>query len=155
MTSITVSNCPECGTAWTDGNTCLDDFHQMGFWEFEHAIFYEVHHLMVLSYHLQHPSLYSPDGLSFSQNLLADFLERGFTPQQVRQRDRTKLDSGQRTFKIKGTPASYGVYQYPVYWTMRATDVVVGGLDSYRENVKAWAQSVLDDLRTSGNLPAS
>ncbi len=149
-------HCLECGADWSSGVTCEDHFHQFGFWELadlEHLGV--VHHLMVLSYQLQHPSLYSPEGLAGAQKLLVDFVARGLTPQQVRRRDRDKLDSGKRKFKIKGTPDSHGVYEHPVAWTLRAADVVAGGADHYVENVRAWAQSIYDSLNQSGSLPAN
>ncbi len=108
-----------------------------------------VHHLMVLSYHLQHPSLYSPEGLTHAQNLLVDFVTRGVTPQQIRQRDREKVDSGKRTFKITGTPEAHGSYTHPVVWTLRACDVVAGGTERYVENVTAWAQSIYEALNAA------
>ncbi len=46
---------------------------------------------MVLGYHLQHPSLYAPDGLEYSLQLLVGFVERGVSPQQVRERSRAPL----------------------------------------------------------------
>ena len=147
------TRCPECGAIWTDDITCETHFHQFGFWELadlEHLGI--VHHLMVLSYHLQHPSLYSPDGLAHARGLLVDFLERGITPQQVRQRDREKGDSGKRQFRIKGTPEAHGSYAHPVVWTMRAGGVVAAGTEHYVESVTAWARSILADLRASGNL---
>ena len=147
------TQCPECGAEWSNGVTCQDYFHQFGFWEMadiEHLGV--VHHLMVLCYHLQHPSLYSPDGLTHAQSLLVDFVARGVTPQQVRRRDRDKVDSGKRKFKIKGTAESHGAYHHPVTWTMTAADVVAGGVDSYIESVKAWAQSVYDALKASANF---
>lgn len=149
------THCPECGADWSEA-TCEQNFHQMLFWEqadMEHLGV--VHHLMVLTYHLQHPSLYSPDGLKHSMGLLVDFVARGVTPQQVRQRDRDKVDSSKRAFKIKGTPESHGAYAHPVAWTMRAADVVAGGAEHYVENVRAWSQSVYDDLVRSGNLEAA
>lgn len=55
--------CPECGTAWSPGDTGRDCFHLLGVWEGENpAVILQAHHLMVLCYHLQHPSLYSPRG---------------------------------------------------------------------------------------------
>ncbi|MCC7446538.1 MAG: hypothetical protein IT324_03930 [Anaerolineae bacterium] len=151
----TVQRCPACGTAWTDGVTCQDYFYQMDYWELENAALYAVHHLMVLCYHLQHPHLYSREGLQFSTQLLVDFVERGVTPQNVRQQRRDALDSGKRTFKITARPDSVGVYPNPVHWTMTAADVVAGGADHYVDNVKAWAQSVFDALKASGNLAQS
>lgn len=146
-----MESCPECGADWSGGEACTEHFYQMGYWELEHQL-YDVHHLMVLCYHLQHPSLYSPDGLRYSQDLLAQFVEQGIHPQEMRKRMSKKVDSGNRKFKIKGTPESHGAYAFPVKWTMTAADVVAAGVDSYYESVRAWADGVLQSLRESGNL---
>jgi hypothetical protein len=148
----TVERCPECGTVWTEGNTCQDHFNQMGVWEIENPEYHrQVHHLMVLCYYLQHPSLYSPEGLGFAKQLLVDFVERGVTPQQVRRRDRGRVDSSKRKFKINGTPERHGAYAHPVAWPMTAANVTGGGPDRYCDSVRAWAQSMLAALRASGN----
>ena len=110
---------------------------------------------MVLCYHLQHPGLCSPEGLGGAKRLLVDFLVRGITPEEVRRRDRAAMDSGKRKFKIKGIPASHGAYNHPVHWTMTAVDVTAGGMERYRDNVKAWARSVLETLKASGNMPSN
>jgi hypothetical protein len=144
--------CPECGAARHGGDTCTNDFHQMLAWEVENPTFWEVHHLMVLCYHLQHPSLYSPDALTWATHVLAEFVEHGTTTQEIRKRNRNTLDSSNRKWKVTGTPASYGKYEHPVRWEVTAADVIAGGMDNYCENVKAWARSVLDVLKTSGNL---
>jgi Family of unknown function (DUF5946) len=134
--------CPECGARWHDGQTCQDHFHQMLFWENENPAYGQVHHLMVLSYHLQHPSLYSPEGLSAATHLLADFLEHGAMPEEVRKRNRATVDSGTRTWKIKGTTDSHGVYDPFIQWTMTAADVVASGVDNYCASVRTWARSI-------------
>ncbi len=141
--------CPECGAAWNDGQTCEDDFHQMLYWEAEYPQYGEVHHLMVLCYHLQHPSLYSPAGLNEGRRLLAEFVERGASPDEVRRRNRARVDSGKRTWKIKGTANSRGAYNPPVVWTMTARDVVAGGADQYCDNVRTWARSVNEALKAT------
>jgi hypothetical protein len=143
--------CPECGAEWQAGKTCQEAFHQMLFWESENPSYGEVHHLMVLCYHLQHPSLYSPEGLAGSKQLLEDFLERGLSPAQARAHNRVKLDSGNRTWKIKGAPGSQGAYEHPIRWTLTAGAVVAGGIEAYCDSVRAWARSVLADLKSSGN----
>lgn len=148
----TIQICPECRAVWQDGKTCQDDFYQMLIWEHENPGYGEVHHLMVLCYHLQHPSLYSPQGLSGAIRLLDDFLEGGFTTEQVRKRDRATLNSHERTWKIKGTAASHGVYDLPMHWTMTAANVIAGGVDKYCDGVRTWARSVYEALKTSGNL---
>jgi hypothetical protein len=124
----------------------------MLFWETENPELGVVHHLMVLCYHLQHPGLYSPDGLRFSLQLLVDFVERGVSPQEIRQRNRTIVDSGNRKWKITGTSGARGSYEHPIQWSMAAADVVAGGSEHYCENVRAWARTMLEALIASGNL---
>lgn len=148
----TTQRCPECGAAWAEGVTCQEHFYQMGYWELENPALQVVHHLMVLSYHLQHLSLYWPGGLNSAKGLLVEFLERGATTEQVRKRNRNVMDSGKRKFRIKGTPALHGAYTHPVQWTMTAADVTAGGVDAYIDSVKAWARSILESLKVSGNL---
>ncbi len=111
------------------------------------------HHLMVLCYHLQHPSLYSAEALPGAVNLLVDFLVFGHTPSQVRKRIRGIVSSGKRKYKIVGTPGSHGVYAHPVTWTLRARDVVEGGLDHYIDSILAWARATYTALEGSNNLP--
>ncbi len=141
------SLCPECGAACPPGESCQDRFHQMLAWETENPAASEVHHLTVLCYHLQHPSLYSPEGLAQAQALLADFVERGASPAVVRRRQRAHVDSGRRQWKIKGTAAAHGAYAHPMPWTMTTADVIAGGADRYADNVRAWAQSLLATLK--------
>ncbi len=149
------NRCPECGAEGSQA-TCEDNFHQFLYWEqADMERLGVVHHLMVLSYYLQHPSLYSPDGLAFAQELLVDFVARGITPAEIRRRERNNLDSGKRSFSMKGTPEAHGTYHRPLVWTMRASDVVAGGKENYVENVRAWAQSICDSLAASGNLTAA
>ncbi len=147
--------CPECGAIWTEGHTCEDDFYQFGYWELaDMAHLGVVHHLMVLSYHLQHPSLYSPEGLAGAKGLLVDFVVREMSPQQTRKRDRPKVDSSVRKYKITGTSEAHGAYAHPLTWTMRAADVVAGGKEHYVENIRAWTQSNYEVLKASNNLAA-
>ena len=143
--------CPECGAPQTE-KSCQDDFHQMLYWESEDPGLWEVHHLMVLCYHLQHPSLYSPAGLTWAKETLAEFVEHDVTTEEIRRRSRPNLDSGNRKWKIKGTPEAHGSYANPVEWTMTAADVTAGGMNAYCDNVRAWARSVLDSLKASQNL---
>lgn len=150
----TRQTCPECSAAWQEGQTCQDYFYQMLAWEHEKPANLLVHHLMVLCYHLQHPSLYSPEGLRGAIRLLDDFVGRGMTPEQVRKRDRAALNSHERTWKIKGTPASHGDYDRPVQWTTTATDVIAGGVDNYCQSVRTWARSVFETLKGAG-IPSS
>lgn len=143
--------CPECGADWSDGNTCTDHFHMMLYWELEYLL-YDVHHLMVICYHLQHPSLYSPDGLNFVKRQLVQFVEEGVTPQAMRRQISKAVDQGTRTFKIKGTAESFGSHAQPISWTFTATDVIRGGMDAYYDSVRVWASAIIRDLRMTNNL---
>jgi hypothetical protein len=136
--------CPDCGAAITHGLTCQDHFHQMLYWEAEDPTRGEVHHLMVLCYHLQHPGRYSPEGLIHAQGLLEDFVVRGISPAEVRQRNRDQVASDQRTWKITARPDAHGAYDRPIAWTMTAADVVAGGADRYCDNVRLWTRSVYE-----------
>ncbi|HET7768629.1 MAG TPA: DUF5946 family protein [Chloroflexota bacterium] len=81
--------CAECGAPLVaGGGSCDDAFHQLLAWEMERPELGVVHHLLVLCFHLQHPSLYSPEALAWGRETLVDFLERGVTPHDVRQRER-------------------------------------------------------------------
>ena len=147
----TPARCPACGADWADAPPCTEHFHQMIGWELDHQL-YDVHHLLVLCYYLQHPELYSPDGLAYAQKLLVDFVEGGVSPQAMRQRIGGVVDSGTRAFKITGTPESHGSYAHPVRWTLRAADVTAAGIDHYYASVRQWAAATLQALRELGNL---
>ena len=144
--------CPQCGAPWKPDLTCQDHFHQMLFWEAEEAALGKVHHLMVLSYSLQHPSLYSSQGLENAIGLLVDFLEKGMEPDQVRFEMRAVVDAGKRSWTITARSASQGTYPNPVHWPMTVADIVAGGPETYCQNVRTWAHSILKTLKESGNL---
>jgi hypothetical protein len=147
----TAAHCPECGADWSDGQTCTDHFHQMLAWEWEYQL-PDVHHLLVLCFHLQHPSRYSPDGLSGAKKLLTEFLEEGVSPREMRERIGSAVDSGTRSYKIKGTPEAHGAYQQPIVWEIVAGDVTRAGVDTFYASVQRWAESVLRSLGESDNL---
>jgi hypothetical protein len=139
--------CPECGTVWTNEQTCEGCFHQMLFWEAEHPAYGEVHHLMVLCYYLQHPSLYSPAGLHEARQLLQEFVDRGTSPAEIRQRNRDRVDSRKREWKITSTADAHGSYDFLIQWTMTTANVVAGGSENYCDNMPAWARSINETLR--------
>ncbi len=152
----TTNRCPECGAAWRDNLTCQDHFHQILSWESEYPDQTRaVHHLLVLCYHLQHPHLYSPQGLEGVKQLLAAFVEQRATLQDTRRRQRSAVDSGKRAWKITGTPAAQGAYARPVHWPITVGDMTAGDLDGYSGRVQAWARSALAALKASGNWAAS
>lgn len=137
--------CASCGAA--DDN-CEAAFHQMLFWESEAPdLTLDVHHLLVLCYHLQHPHLYSVEGLANAQELLEDFVGKGLSPQYIRKRNAPKVDSGKRKFTVTARPDSIGSYPKQPQWKIRASDVVAGGLEAYRVNIHQWAKSIYEALK--------
>ena len=106
----------------------------------------EVHHLTVLCYHLQHPSLYSPESLQYARKLLVDFLVYGLSPAEARLQNKDQLDSGKRQIKITSRRGSQGAYLAPIHWRMTVTDVVAAGKEHYPTAVRAWADSILHAL---------
>ncbi len=149
----TNTRCTACGAAWQDNLTCQDHFHQCLSWESEYPDKTQaVHHLLVLCYYLQHPQLYSPQGLQEAKQLLAAFVEQTARPREVRRQQHASVDSGKRTWKITGTPTSYGAYARPIQWPVTIGDVTAGNLDGYLERVRAWARSTLEAIEASGNL---
>ena len=118
----------------------------MLFWENEDPTRWAVHHLMVLCYHLQHPSLYSAEGLATARGLLTDFIERGLSPEEVRKKNSGPVASGARDWTITARSGNQGAYDRPIPWTMTAADVVVAGAETYCENVRLWAASVNNSI---------
>ncbi|MCA9912049.1 MAG: hypothetical protein KC496_01815, partial [Anaerolineae bacterium] len=107
-------------------------------WEWQYNL-QEMHHLLVLCYHLQHPSLYSPEALEYAQWELAQFIEEGITPQQMLHEIRRTMQDT----KIKGTPEHHGKYAQPIAWEMFIGDVVAAGHTRYYASVQQWARSIL------------
>lgn len=136
--------CQVCGAVWTEDWTCETAFHQMLIWEFaDEGGAGAVHHLSVLCYHIQHPQMYSPQGLRHAIDLLAAF-EAGATPEEVRAEAQA---AGERTWRIKGSASTgYGSFRQPMTWKLTTPMMVIGGTEGYTERVRAWASSVLATL---------
>jgi len=147
-----MTHCRECGALQPEGKTCLDDFHTLLGWETEYPGYGLVHHLTVLCYHLQHPSLYSPEGLAYAKGLLVDFLDHGKSTEQVRWQNQSAVSSSKRAWKVTARPGLQGAYDHPIPWTMTAADVAADVHNHYIENVRAWADSVLQAFKSSENL---
>lgn len=145
--------CPECGAPLVGVSECRDYLNTMITWDFEDfAGVGQIHHLTVLSFNLQHPSVYSSKGLENAKASLKEFL---LHPESFKEHDewnRKNLASSSRDWKITGTSTDHGSYSKRPEWKILASDVVGPGLDTYVENVKNWSQSILETLRSSNNL---
>ena len=102
---------------------------------------------MVLAYHLQHPHLYSPEGLAYARRLFEDFMA-GLAPAAARARGRAYLGSDVRTWKVTDRPgAEAGSYAEQPVWRMTVADVVAAGLDGAAEAAECWARTVETSLQ--------
>jgi hypothetical protein len=110
--------------------------------EFENPTTYgAVHHLTVACYMLQHNE-YSREGWLGTRHLLAQFINEGKTPAEVRQQNRHKLDSGQRKWRVtKGAKISTD----GINWTRTIADVRLDNPKVYCADIELWAKSVLAD----------
>lgn len=147
-----MNTCPVCGAVWPGGADCREGFHQMLYWEAERPELGAMHHLMVLCYHLQHPALYSPDGLEEAKRLLIAFVREGASPAVVRRAAARAVDSGRRGHPITARPGAEGRYTHPAAWRITAADVIAGGIGQYATRVETWARAICDTLSESGNL---
>lgn len=152
MMDTLVATCPACGAQWHAGTSCQDDFYQMLFWEAENPALGVVHHLMLLGYHLQHPHLYSPEGLTGAKQILINFVAKGISPAEQRVIMRDSVNSKNRQTTITARTGSSGSYDLPVKWTLTAADVVARGSENYVESTRDWARSIYEALKASGNL---
>ncbi len=134
------SRCDECLASHLDGRTCEESFHTLLGWEHEREALRQRHHLLVLTYHLQHPSLYSPDGLTYARRLFADFLV-GLTPTAARARGKATLASNNRDWNVKATKTAHGSYAARPEWPVTIADVVASGKDEAAEQVERWART--------------
>lgn len=123
------SLCPECGAKLEKGKSCRDYFNQMLVWDFEDfSGAGSVHHLTVLCYHLQHPSLYSPVALNAAKIFLKSIIENNLTAHELLEQNRQDLSKQKKNFSIKGTTNSHATYLRPIIWSMTVINVVEDGI---------------------------
>lgn len=147
------THCSECGAVVHEGTTCRMYLDEMIKWDFEDfAGVGQIHHLTVLSYNLQHPSVYSKKGLEDAKQFLEEFFVQNATFEEHDERNKRRLSSDVRDWKITGRPEDHGSYAAEPHWTMTAADVVSEGLENYVGNVKKWSMSVYESLKESGEF---
>jgi hypothetical protein len=137
-------NCPECGAP---DNLCQTRFDEFLSLEFTDAGYGAVHHLTVAAYMVQHSSKMTREGWLFERNLLREFLIENKPPAYIRKQNKDVVDSGKRKFKIKSKTG------LPVIdknmWKKTILDVRADNADVYREDITAWARSVLEEAEAS------
>lgn len=143
--------CPSCGAALLDGQSCADDFGLLLSWEWQYNM-QAVHHLLVLGYHLQHPHLYSQQGLRGGLDLLRQFMTESKPPSQVRAAIRESVSNSQRSEPITARTGNIGAYDEQPAWSLTIADVVAAGPQRFYDSVRAWLESQVIALRAYGLL---
>jgi hypothetical protein len=128
----------ECGEAAEACETAWGECLSLEFRDPEYGV---VHHLTVASHMLQHPSRLSAAGWWAERRLLAEFLDDGKRPEEVRRRS---VPTG-RSLKRGEPQALEGMT-----WSRTVVHVGRGGAEAYRRDVRSWARAVLDDLAEGG-----
>lgn len=143
--------CPSCGAPIPDGGACHESFDLLLSWEWEYQM-QDVHHLLVACYHIQHPHLYSQEGLAGALDLLRRWVVEGEYVFDVRESIRGGVSNSQRDYPITARPDNIGAFHQPIAWTMTAADVVAAGPDRFYDSVCAWAAGMVEALRSAGEM---
>ena len=135
--------CPLCRAEYPSGESCQERFDLCLALEFENPGTYgAVHHLTVICYMLQH-NRYSREGWQQSRALLAEFVDQGRMPDQVRREFRKPFDNKQRTWSFTQGDrlAEFG----RIIWTRTIADLHTDDPVQYCTDVRDWAKSILAD----------
>ena len=146
MLSEMLPACPRCGAYLSSGESCRDRFDLCLALEYENPTTYgTVHHLTVACYMLQHND-YSRSGWLEARQMLAEFIQQGITPADVRKRNHSKLDSRNRKWSVsKGAKLSE---VEAIVWSGTVGDVRLDEPENYCADIKLWATTVLADTTT-------
>ena len=130
--------CPECGATG-----CRERFGEMLALEFEDpAVFGAVHHITVICYNLQHPATFTDEAIAWMRSSLRAIIVDGLSPAELRKQARKNTKGGvqvKRHTEPRGEPSR-------TRWSMTAADVRMDDPEVYREDIVAWAKSILKDL---------
>ncbi|HEX2993844.1 MAG TPA: DUF5946 family protein [Anaerolineales bacterium] len=133
-------NCPECGAP---NNLCQTRFDEFLALEFSDQRYGAVHNLTVATFMLQHSSRLSREGWLYERELLREFIVEKKSPDLIRQQTSHQVDSGKRTFKFKSKDGKPVINKST--WRKTILDVRSEEPEMYREDIAAWARSVLEE----------
>lgn len=147
-----IQKCQECGSPLIKVNTCQDYFNQMLAWDFEDPSGAgRYHHLTVLCFNLQHPTMYSKEGLEIAKNLLKEFIDMKDSSSYLYKKLNDEF-SKPRDWSIQGNDKNHGKYSVTPKWRIFAYDVVKDGREKYPKHVEEWANEIYKDLKYTGEI---
>ncbi|MGA9190946.1 MAG: DUF5946 family protein [Anaerolineales bacterium] len=136
------SLCPRCGAQLPDTESCQNRFDLTQTKELGAPEFYQVHHLSVPCYMLQH-NTYSAEGWLAVRELLKQFVFQGLSAEEARRQNREMMDTGHRTWSLRKGPKLQDVDK--IRWHLTVADVRQDSAEHYCADVRRWAISVLTD----------
>jgi glycosyltransferase involved in cell wall biosynthesis len=136
--------CPECGADLGELERCDELFGQALAWEWlDPPRSYANHHLLVLSWEIQHPSRFSEPALAWARDALRHGVREGIDPEQLRREaaylSRQRRDDGFRIVREGGEVV-------PRKWARTFADVVAEGSDAMPESVMRLAEAIVEEL---------
>lgn len=138
-----LQKCPQCGADLPPEEPCQYRFDVCMALEYENpTTFGAVHHLTVACYMLQH-NAYSREVWLEARKMIAQFVQDGIPPAEMRRRYRLKLESRHRTWRVT-KDAKLSEFD-TIIWTRTIADVRFGDPQVYCADVKRWATSALAD----------
>ncbi len=141
-----LQKCSQCGAEVPPDGQCCDRFHLCLAYEYENpTTFGAVHHLTVACYMLQH-NAYSRKVWLAAREMVAQFMQQGITPADMRKQNRQRFAGGQRKWSItKGEKLS----EFDtIIWSATIADIRLDSPEIYCADVRHWAISVLEDTAT-------
>ena len=135
--------CPECGA--TD-QKCEARYHECLVKEFTEAGYGSVHHLTVATYMVQHSSKLTREGWLLERDLLKEFLIEKKTPEFIRKRNKDRVDSGKRDFKITSKDGAPKISR--TAWEKTILDVRMEDAGQYCKDIIEWATAVFQEAET-------
>ncbi len=140
-----IQKCSLCGAELLPDEQCRDRFDLCLAREFENpTIFGVVHHLTVPCYMLQH-NAYSQNIWIEARKMVAQFVEEGINPTEMRKQNYAKVDNGHRTWSITKGP-KLSEFE-TIVWTRTIADIRLDNPESYCADVELWARSILADTK--------
>ena len=135
--------CPECGAESTPEMNCETVFNDCLAHEFVDPDFFEVHHLTVAAYMLQHSSRLSDLGWLATRQLLREFLIEKKSPSQIKKQNEKIVENGKRNWKITSSNGLALIDRR--VWKKTIMNISLIDSAHYRDTIIAWACAVLTD----------
>ena len=135
--------CPECGAEAAAGVDCEALFNECLALEYSDTNYWEVQHLTVAAYMLQHSSRLTKEGWLATRQLLREFLVENKSPLEIKKQNKYSVNSGNRKWKITSRDGKAFIARCK--WAKTILDVNLNSSTTYRDTIITWARAALED----------